>query len=244
MAEFTASNAASGASMTWAEYEIREVVVTEMFAAIGRFAVRFRWAVVAVWVVGAIAAIYFLPSRASVAQSGSSPSLPARAPSDQAAGLAAGLGQAGLTNGIAIPAVAARPGAVLSAADQTAAARLRSALAAAPGVIQVQDLGRSPDGRAEQVEILAADVADATPLVTNIRKAIARVPVPAGLQVHLAGSTAAQVDSAAKAGSTGSQVQLFSVIFIILLLLLLFRAPLAPLVTLVPASLVCISSVQ
>ncbi len=244
MAEFTASNAASRASMTWAEYEIREVVVTEMFAAIGRFAVRFRWAVVAVWVAGTIAAIYFLPSLASVTQSGNSAFLPASAPSEQAARLAAAFGQAGLTNGIAIPAVAARPGAVLSAADQTAAARLRSALAAVPGVIQVQDLGRSPDGRAEQVEILAADVADATPLVTNIRKAIARVPVPAGLQVHLAGSTAAQVDSAAKAGSTGSQVQLFSVIFIISLLLLIFRAPLAPLVTLVPALLVVIISGQ
>src|SRR5882672_12784825 len=58
---------------------------------------------------------------------------------------------------------------------------------------------------------------------------------PAGLQVHLAGQFAVNVDQQAKSGSTGNQVEGLSVIFILVLLLLIFRSLLAPLITLVPA---------
>lgn len=49
----------------------------EFFAAIGRFAVRFRWAIVVAWVAATVLATLFLPSLASVARQSNSSSLPA-----------------------------------------------------------------------------------------------------------------------------------------------------------------------
>ena len=54
------------------------------FGAIGRFAVRFRWLVVLVWIVGAIAAATQLPSLANVSQPNNTKFLPASAPSSRA----------------------------------------------------------------------------------------------------------------------------------------------------------------
>jgi uncharacterized membrane protein YdfJ with MMPL/SSD domain len=58
------------------------------FAAAGRVAVRFRWAIVAAWVAAAILANLFFPSLASIAKENNS-SVPASSPSMQAARLAA-----------------------------------------------------------------------------------------------------------------------------------------------------------
>jgi hypothetical protein len=58
------------------------------FAATGRFAVRFRWAVVAAWVVATVLASLFLPSLTSVAKQNNTDLLPASSPSLHAARLA------------------------------------------------------------------------------------------------------------------------------------------------------------
>ena len=58
------------------------------FAATGRFAVRFRWAVVAAWVAAAILAGLLLPSLASVIKENNTDLLPASSPSLSAARLA------------------------------------------------------------------------------------------------------------------------------------------------------------
>ena len=58
------------------------------FAATGRFAVRFRWAIVVAWVAAAVLASLFFPSLASVARQSNTSSLPAGSPSLHAAGLA------------------------------------------------------------------------------------------------------------------------------------------------------------
>ena len=60
-----------------------------MFEAIARFDIRFRWLIVAVWVVGVVAGIRLLPSLADVTKTSNSQFLPASAPSQHAAGLAA-----------------------------------------------------------------------------------------------------------------------------------------------------------
>ena len=59
------------------------------FAATGRFAVRFRWAIVAAWLAAVVLAHLFLPSLASVAGASNVSLLPASSPSLQAARLAA-----------------------------------------------------------------------------------------------------------------------------------------------------------
>ncbi|HEV2242494.1 MAG TPA: hypothetical protein VGR98_15735, partial [Streptosporangiaceae bacterium] len=104
--------------------------IDAIFGAIGRFAVRFRWLVVLAWIVAAIAAVTQLPSLASVTNNNNSTFLPASAPSEHAAKLAAPLGT---TNLFGIPVVAARSGATLTPADVAAVSALQGLLSKVSG---------------------------------------------------------------------------------------------------------------
>jgi putative drug exporter of the RND superfamily len=210
--------------------------IDAIFSAIGRFAVGFRWLVVLAWIIAAIAAVTQLPSLASVTNNNNSTFLPASAPSEHAAVLAAPLGTANL---FGIPVVAARSGAPLTPDDVTALAALQHQLGTVPGVSRVQDLGRSPDGQAEQLQVLAqasgGNQSQQTDLVNGLRAKIASAGLPAGLQVHLAGDIAVSVDQQKASGNTGGKVQDFSALFIIVLLVLIFRSLTLALATLAPA---------
>ena len=207
-----------------------------IFGGIGAFAVKFRWFVIAAWLIAAFAVPHFLPSLSSVTQGNNSAFLPASAPSEQAAELAAPFGA---TNLVPVQVVAAVNQGTLSASDTTWLATLQHDLAAVPTVVSVRDLGRSADQQAEQLQVLSdvnqASQPDQTTLVKNIRAQIVTAAAPAGLQVHLAGQIAINVDQQTKSGNTGNQVEYVSVIFILILLLLIFRSLLAPLITLIPA---------
>src|SRR5258708_32499453 len=109
------------------------------FAATGRLAVRFRWAVVVAWVAAAVAANLFFPSLTSVAKQNNSSLLPASSPSLQAARLATPF--QGL-NETAVPVVIARRGTVTTA-DVAAIGRLAASLAKVSNVQQVRNLGAS-----------------------------------------------------------------------------------------------------
>src|SRR5258708_32651278 len=65
-----------------------DFLVPRFFAATGRFAVRFRWAIVVAWIAATILAGHFFPSLASVANAINASLLPAGSPSLQAARLA------------------------------------------------------------------------------------------------------------------------------------------------------------
>jgi putative drug exporter of the RND superfamily len=212
--------------------------IDAIFAAIGRFAVRFRWLVLAAWVVGAIAAATQLPSLASVTQSNNSKFLPASAPSSHAADLAAPFGTA---NRVPIPVVAARPSGPLTPADVTALTALQAKLRSVSSVTKVLDAGRSPDGHAEQLVVLAqlngGNQNAALDLVNAMRGAIARAGLPPGLRVHLAGDEAAQVDQQKASGNTGSRLQALSLVFILILLTLFFRSFTLGITTVIPAVL-------
>jgi putative drug exporter of the RND superfamily len=209
--------------------------IDAIFGAVGRFAVRFRWLVVLVWIAGAIAAVAQLPSLSSVTQSNNIKFLPASAPSEQAAVLAAPFGTAGLQP---VPVVAARTSAPLTAADETAMNALQARLRSVPGVSKVADAGVSQDGHAEQLVVLAAlnggNPDAALNLVSGLRAKIAAAGLPAGLQVHLAGDVAASVDQQKASGSTGARVEDLSLLFIILLLVVIFRSLTLALATLIP----------
>ncbi len=212
------------------------VRIHAIFGGIGAFAVKFRWVVIAAWLIAAFAVPKFLPSLNSVTQGNNSAFLPASAPSEQAAQLAAPFGA---TNLVPVQVVAAVDQGTLSTADTTWLATLQHDLATVPTVVSVRDLGRSADQQAEQLQVLSdvnqASQPDQTTLVKNIRAEITKAAPPAGLQVHLAGQIAINVDQQAKSGNTGNQVELVSVVFILILLLLIFRSLLAPLITLIPA---------
>jgi uncharacterized membrane protein YdfJ with MMPL/SSD domain len=151
------------------------------FTGIGRFAVRFRWVVVAAWIVAAVLAQHFFPSLASVANASNTSFLPASSPSMHAARLAAPFQGVDQTP---VPVVIAR-GIPLHAADLEAVGRLEAGLARVADVRQVRDLGVSRDGRAVQLQVLAAVNLDAPgptqQLVTGLRHAIAASALPGGL---------------------------------------------------------------
>jgi putative drug exporter of the RND superfamily len=214
------------------------VRIHAIFGGIGAFAVKFRWIVILAWLVAAVAVPKFLPSLASVTQGNNSAFLPASAPSEQAAQLAAPFGIS--INDTPVPVVAAVSQGTLTAGDVAwITTTLRHELATVPTVIKVTDLGRSSDNQAEQLQVLS-DVSGSnqdavTDLIDNLRTAITRASPPAGMQAHLAGQLAIQVDQQKASGNTGNQVQGIAVIFIFILLLLIFRSATAPILTLIPA---------
>ena len=211
----------------------------ELFGRLGRFSVRFRWLVLIGWVAATVLASHFFPSLASVIKANNTDFLPASTPSQQAAQLASPFEQANLTP---VPVVVVKNGGTMNAGDAAAIFGLASRLRAVPQVKELHDLGTSPDGRAEQLLVLAnvnkgADqpVKD---LIAGLRQAIHADQLPGDLSAHLAGTIAVQVDSEAKSGGTGSKVQQLSLLFILILLFLIFRSALAPLITLAPAFVV------
>ena len=210
--------------------------VDAIFGAIGRFAVRFRWLVVLVWIAGAVAAVTQLPALSSVTQGNNAKFLPAGAPSEYAAELAAPFGTANLAT---TPVVAARPGSALTTADLAALTALQGKLRSVSGVVKVVDAGQSPDGQAEELVVFTRQGSGSqnqlTDLVGALRARIAHAGLPAGLSVHLAGAVATQVDQQKASGNQGGKVQDFSALFIIVLLLLIFRSLTLSLTTLAPA---------
>ena len=207
-----------------------------IFGAIGRVTVRFRWLVALLWIAAAFAAFTQLPSLSSVTQSNNSKFLPASAPSEHAAELAAPFGTANL---LPVPVLAARAGAPLTAADITAIAQLQGRLRSVSGVNNVLDVGTAVGGHAKQLVVLAVQGGGnpnaTTDLVDALRAKIAQAALPAGLQTHLAGDIAVQVDQQKASGNTGSKVQDYAAILIIVLLVLIFRSLTLALTTLAPA---------
>lgn len=217
--------------------------VDDIFRAIGKFAVRFRWFVLAFWIAAAVLVSVGLPSLSSVTQGNNTAFLPASAPSEQAANLAAPFGG---PNVVTVPVVAAVSSGTLSAQDQSWLASLTTDLGKVATVDKVRELGVSPPranvpGQAAQLLVASTagqgNQAALTSLVKNLRSAIADASPPPGLQVHLAGQAAIEVDQQKQSGTTGNSVQGLSFVFILILLFIIFRALLAPFITLIPAGL-------
>jgi RND superfamily putative drug exporter len=214
--------------------------VDAIYGGIGRFAVRFRWLILIVWILGAGFATHSLPSLASVTQSNNQKFLPANAPSTHAANLAAPFGTAGL---IPVPVIAATTnGSSLTPADTAAITALQGQLAKVPGVARVLDEGQSSDGQAQQLTVLADPAAgsnpqDSTNLINGIRADITAAHLPPGLQAHATGTIAVSVDQQKQSGNTGNKVDALSGLFVLVLLVLIFRSFSLALTTVLPAVL-------
>ena len=220
--------------------------VDDIFRGIGQFAVKFRWPIVIFWIVAAAMIPKALPSLANAAQGNNSAFLPASAPSQHAIDLAAPLGTS--TKVTVVSVVAARTSGPLTATDQ---AWLNGTLPADLGqvatVVKVKELavsqpiaGVTGQAAAFQVESDVSGGGNGTAIVNlvgNLRTAISGAHPPAGLQVHLTGPLATQVDQQKQNGNSNKSVELASGLLILLILLLVFRALLAPLITLLPAGL-------
>ena len=103
------------------------------------------------------------------------------------------------------------PGEPLTPADVSAVNSLQGQLKTVQFVSKVQDAGRSPDGQAVQLVVLATQNGgnqnQATDLVDGLRAKITQAHLPSGLQAHLAGDIAVQVDQQKASGNQGNEVQ-------------------------------------
>src|SRR5438445_13053962 len=184
-----------------------------MFAAIGRFAVRFRWFIVAAWVVTVVAGVRLLPNLASVTQASNSQFLSSSSPSAQAGKLAAPF-QTRDPAATAIVVATRSPG-PLTSDDIAAFDRVEQAARHVPDVTQVTDLGSSKDGAASQAVVsvtsAAANGSDSAKkvLVDNVRATFTQAAAPPGLSFHLTGPLAVTVDGNSAAASNGNNITRF-----------------------------------
>jgi len=208
-----------------------------VFAGIGRFAVRYRWAVVAAWIAITAACVLTLPSLGDVIHNDTTAFLPASAPSVRAAALAAPFLSAGELSGTII---AVRRDGPLTADDQKEFTKIESEVRRAPDVTSVHDGATSIDGQARTAVVqfsgaTAGGGRGGERAVDAIRAQFSAAPP--GLSVHLSGPLPELVDQQHAANQTAGHVQLISALLILVLLVLAFRSALAPFVTLAPAGL-------
>jgi putative drug exporter of the RND superfamily len=219
--------------------------IDRTFERIARAIVRFRWLVLAAWLVAAVLASSAFPSLSSEVNNDNSAFLPASSPSSRATDLAGPVLGSGKTAYILV--VASRSSG-LTPADLGAVAREASAARGVDGVLAVQRPVVSADGKAAQLKVrLQAsrnDISSAKTIVSNLDGTFSRVDAPAGLQLRPAGQIATAVANQASSNRSGNQIQMFSILFIVVLLLVVFRAPLAAVITLLPAGVALLISTR
>ncbi len=213
-----------------------------MFAALGRLSVRFRWPIIAGWMLATVVLSIALPPLSSVEKSSNSSFLPASAPSVRAAALATPFGTK-TTRDATFVAASAQP---LTAADLAAVHRTERAMRSVSLVASVTDQGVSDDRKAVTavvaLRLTSSSGKDAVQAVEHLRDTFKVVHSPAGLSLHLTGNVAQSVDEQTQSNHIQTITELLSVLFIVALLLLTFRAVLAPVIALIPSIVALIAA--
>jgi RND superfamily putative drug exporter len=219
--------------------------VQAFFAQVGGIIVRFRYLVVAAWLLIAVAAIIGLPSLSSVTNNNNSSFLPSGQPSVRAARLAGPFQHGTLPQSVIVASTSNRP---LTAADEATITRVEAAVRRVPGVVDVRDQGVSRDGQARKAQVtLTGDAQGASgkKYVDAIRAALTKAGAPAGqpvsssgLSFYLAGDVATRVDNAAATSNNLALTEILSIGVILVLLFLVYRSLLAPVLTFLPPTLV------
>ena len=206
----------------------------------GEFVVRFRWYIVAFWIVATVLAVALLPSLSSVTNSNNSAFLPKNTPSLKAAALAAPFQQGTQPTSLIVASRATGP---LTTADQAAITRAEVLVRHIPNVLGVQDQGVSHDRQARNALVILSSATgfggspETKSVIDGIRAAFLKVHAPTGLTMLLTGEIATFYDQTQKSQQTQTTTELLSVVFIVVLLLLVYRSLLAPILTLLPAGL-------
>jgi RND superfamily putative drug exporter len=210
----------------------------KFFSAVGRFSVRFRWFVLVFWIAVVPIVTANFPNINDVSKNNNSDFLPKNSPSVTAADLESKF-QSKDTAANAII-LASRAHGKLSDADDAAIKKVEASVKKSKSVSEVKDQGVSADGQARQIFVgINGDAfgQEALGVAKDIRTRMEAVKIPAGLETHLTGDFAANVDAANSQQQGRNNTEIYTVIFILVLLLFVFRAVLAPLVTLIPAGL-------
>ena len=221
----------------------RAISVNAVYEALGRFVVRFRWAVVVFWLAVAVVTSGALPSIGSEVNDNNSAFLKNSEPSIHAANVAAPILGGGASGNVTqIPLVAVSDSGRLNAADVASITKLAGLLKRVSRVESVQVAGVSPDVQAVQLRLRAHISVSATPdkdktLVDALQAQFPKADPPTGLHFYVTGQIATIVANQQQSDKQGGQVQSVSFIFIIVLLLIVFRSLPAALITLLPAGL-------
>lgn len=218
-----------------------------MFRLLGPFVLRFKYLIVAVWVLTAIWMVTRAPSLADLSVSETSDLLPRDAPSILAQTKLAAAFPSEANLGTAI-AVFARDGS-LRDADNAYARSMTEWLLSSSAPAQVEDVTSIFTQEGAESLLLSADKStmlaqisfSTGPMDDKTQQAIGEIrawmkdnPAPSGLSVHLTGSAALSGDQRKAMFEGIDKTTLVTVILVVVVLLLIYRSPvaaLAPLLT-------------
>lgn len=212
--------------------------VSKWYDALGRVVVKFRWWVIAIWIVGTLLAMHVLPNLSNYINNNNSAFLPNGVPSAAANQLDSAFSD---SSGPTVNVVVHVAHGTLTPLDQKAISREVTLLSRIKGVTQVPSPQVARDGTTANITVqtsLSGYGPSASNLIASVESTFREVGAPPGLAFYPAGALASQVANNATSAGTGGETQLLAIVFVLLLLLLVFRAVLAPLVTLLPAVLV------
>ncbi len=203
-------------------------------AGLARFAIRFRYAIIAGWVIVGVLCIALLPALSTAVNTDNSSFLPASSPSEHALTLAAPFQPANDTTGTLVVLGQAK----LTSSDQSAITSLENKIAKDDHVVSVSDQGLSQDGKADKAQLVINVLTSSTkaaPTVAAIRSTISHAGLPSGLTGYLTGQLPSAVDNQNSQASAQKLTEDLSILIIAVMLFIVFRAAIAPLVTLLPA---------
>ena len=219
--------------------------MSRVLGSLGRVSVRFRWLVLALWVLLTVLSVHFLPSLSSVVDTQNQAFLPSNQPSVQAAHLEEPFQSTTAAQAILVASNA--DGRPLSSADQAAVTAAEHILDGVARVISpVRDLATSKSGQA-RIASIEANVPAAGGAADNevalLRQTLAQpsfggVPVPHGLTFALTGPLAINADNAKANQAAQARTELLTYLIILIILLLVYRSALAWLINLLPAAVV------
>ena len=206
-------------------------------AGLARVVIRFRYVLIAGWLIAAALCVLLLPSLADSVNTDNSTFLPASSPTQHALVLAAPFQPAGTTTGTLVVVGKAK----LSSSDQSDITSLEAKIAKDDHVVSVSDQGVSTDGKAQKALVVinvTTSSPDASSTVAGIRATINSAHLSSGLRGYLTGQLPTAVDNQNSQAGAQKRTEVLSNVVILIMLIIVFRAVLAPLVTLGPAVLV------
>jgi putative drug exporter of the RND superfamily len=215
--------------------------VENVMAGLARFVIRFRYFIIAFWIVAGVLCIALFPSLGSAVNTDNSSFLPASSPSVHALNLAAPFQPTNDTTGTLVVLGKSK----LSSSDQQAITSLQNKIAKDSHVVSVSDQGQSKDGRVDKAQVIfnvQTSSTDASPTVAAVRSTMSGFNLPSGLSSYLTGQLPSAVDNQDSQAHAQKLTEDLSVLIILVMLIIVFRAVAAPLVTLVPAIWVLLMS--
>ncbi|HEY6280129.1 MAG TPA: MMPL family transporter [Streptosporangiaceae bacterium] len=206
-------------------------------AGMARFAIRFRYGIVAFWLIAAGLSITLLPSLSSAVNTDNSSFLPASSPSIHALDLAGPFQPANDTTGTLVVLGTSK----LTSGDQNVITSLEDKIAKDDHVVSVSDQGLSKDGKVSKAQVVfnvQTSSTDASSTVAAVRSTMSGAGLPSGLSAYLTGQLPSAVDNQNSQAHAQKLTENLSLLVILVMLIVVFRAVLAPLVVLLPAELV------